>query len=142
MKYDDASWHSEGQFPEDLPPEAGATHTGMFLAWAFLSGLASETHLEDFPESLPLLVERSTTPGEFFLTTCDGKFTDEELNEEGNAFTVRYFDFDHGKYLEDYQKTLGPDLPSLYAIEDTWENFDRLKPVLDQRYAEWQETSA
>ena len=33
MKYDDASWHYEGAYPADLPPEAGATHIGMFLAW-------------------------------------------------------------------------------------------------------------
>jgi len=39
MKYDDASWHYGGDFPDDLPDEAGATHTGMFLAWALLSGL-------------------------------------------------------------------------------------------------------
>src|SRR6266404_3538306 len=36
MKYDDASWHYGGDFPEDLPREAGATHTGMFVAWALL----------------------------------------------------------------------------------------------------------
>jgi hypothetical protein len=40
MKYDDASWHCAGDFPKDLPEAAGATHTGMFLAWALLSGLA------------------------------------------------------------------------------------------------------
>ena len=35
------------QFPQDLPPEAGATHTGIFIAWAMLSGLAGELHLID-----------------------------------------------------------------------------------------------
>ncbi|WP_441328174.1 DUF7832 domain-containing protein [Mesorhizobium album] len=33
MKYDDASWHSGGNFPRELPPEAGATHIAMFVAW-------------------------------------------------------------------------------------------------------------
>ncbi|MGN6118448.1 MAG: DUF7832 domain-containing protein, partial [Rhodanobacter sp.] len=42
MKYDDASWHYGGDFPKDLPDEAGATHTGMFVAWALLSGLAGQ----------------------------------------------------------------------------------------------------
>ncbi|RML48695.1 DUF7832 domain-containing protein [Pseudomonas avellanae] len=32
MKYDDASWHYNGNFPSDLPDTAGATHIGMFLA--------------------------------------------------------------------------------------------------------------
>lgn len=35
MKYDDVSWHSEGSLPSDLPYTAGATHAGMFLAWAW-----------------------------------------------------------------------------------------------------------
>ena len=29
MKYDDASWHYNGDFPTDLPVEAGATHIGL-----------------------------------------------------------------------------------------------------------------
>lgn len=39
MKYDDASWHVGGDFPKELPPEAGATHIGMFAAWCMLNGL-------------------------------------------------------------------------------------------------------
>ena len=36
MKYDDASWHYDGNFPADLPDEAGATHIGMFLCWIIM----------------------------------------------------------------------------------------------------------
>jgi hypothetical protein len=32
-KYDDASWHYGGDYPEDLPNENVATHIGMFLQW-------------------------------------------------------------------------------------------------------------
>ncbi|WP_265102660.1 hypothetical protein [Acinetobacter sp. 'aerobic (ED)'] len=39
MKYDDASWHYGGDFPADLPQEAGATHIGMFLTWMLLQTL-------------------------------------------------------------------------------------------------------
>jgi hypothetical protein len=47
MKYDDSSWHYGGDvFPEDLPPEAGGTHIGMFLAWAIMNYLESEMHSE------------------------------------------------------------------------------------------------
>jgi hypothetical protein len=140
MKYDDASWHSGGKFPKDLPPEAGATHTGMFVAWALLSGLAGELHIEDFPENIPILRDRTVTPGTFFLRCCDGKFTDEDLNDEGNAFTASYFDFTTGKYLSDYEDTLGRGLPELYYVADTWDNFDLLKPIIDQRYVGWKAT--
>jgi len=137
MKYDDASWHYGGDFPKDLPDEAGATHTGMFVAWALLSGLAGNIYLNDFPNELAKLRSRTCTPGQFFLASCDGKFTDEDLSDIGNAFAESYFDFKHGEYLKDYERLLGNDVPTLYHVSDTWENFDRLKPVIDQRFAEW-----
>ena len=137
MKYDDASWHSGGKFPKDLPPEAGATHTGMFVAWALMSGLAGEMYTNDFPDEIPKLRARSLTPGSFFLEACDGKFTDDDLNEEGNAFAQMYFDFKKGAYLRDYEGTLGGNVSDLYHVKDSWENFDRLKPVLDRRFADW-----
>ena len=140
MKYDDASWHSGGDFPSDLPNEAGATHIGMFVAWALLSGLAGELHTVDFPEGLEALRTRSVTPGAFLLEHCDGKFTDEDLNEQGNAFATAYFNLEGGGYLMDYENVLGGSLPSLYHVPDNWHNFDLLKPTLDKRFAEWSTT--
>lgn len=93
MKYDDASWHRVGDFPKNLPEAAAATHTGMFLAWALLSGLAGSLHIEDFRDELERLKARHITPGQFFLRVCRGKFTDQDLNEQGNAFASSYFDF-------------------------------------------------
>jgi len=137
MKYDDTTWHSGGQFPGDLPHSAAATHTGMFLAWALLSGLSGEIHAEEFPEGLAQLKSRSITPGAFFLAACDGKFTDEDLNEVGNGFAQAYFDFETGNYLADYEATLGNGLPDLYHVMDTWDNFERMKSVLDKRFEGW-----
>ena len=76
MKYDDASWHYGGNFPTDLPAEAGATHIGMFVAWAWLTGLAGEDVMDDMPEAVTALNERTTTPGKSFFDNCDGKFVD------------------------------------------------------------------
>jgi hypothetical protein len=98
--------------------------------------------LEDFPESIPILKERSLTPGAFFLKFCDGKFTDEDLNDEGNAFAEHYFDLETGKYVNDYGDTLGLSPDDLYYGSDTWETFDKLRPVLDRRYAEWKSPAA
>lgn len=137
MKYDDASWHYGGDFPQDLPPEAGATHSGMFVAWALLSGLAGDIHLEDSPEGLEALRRRSITPGAFFLRFCDGKFTDEDLNDEGNAFANSYFSLQSGSFLDDYCAAVRTSVHKIYYVADTWENFDVLKPVFDKRFAEW-----
>ena len=136
-KYDDASWHYGGDFPKDLPIEAGATHTGMFLAWALLAGLGGELHVEDSPELLERLRARTITPGAFFMSACDGKFTVEDLNDEGNAFAQNYFIFETGQFVHDYETTLGEDLPDLYHVPDTWATFERIKAVLDQRFHEW-----
>jgi hypothetical protein len=119
MKYDDASWHSEGNFPSDLPEEAAATHSGMFLAWALLRGMVGKEHAENFSDDLKELESRK------------------ELNEEGNAFAAAYFDFKKGKYIKDYEKVLAKGLPTAYHVADTWENFDRLRPTLDKRFKAW-----
>ena len=140
MKYDDASWHSGGEFPSDLAAEAGATHSGMFLAWALLNGLGGDLFDEEAPEAGAALKARTSTPGAVFLFYCDGKLTDEEFSDAGNAFARDYFDFEKGAYLGDYERTLAEELPSLYHVPDSWETYDRLRPVIDRRYAEWRST--
>jgi hypothetical protein len=137
MKYDDATWHGGEHFPADLPSEAAATHTGMFLAWALLAGLGSEQHALEKSDELDRLRRRKITPGQFFLLVCDGKFLDEDLNAEGNAFARAYFELESGTYLCDYREFLVKGLPSEYHVADTWTNFEKLKPILDRRFINW-----
>jgi hypothetical protein len=140
MKYDDVSWHAEGDFPADLPPSAGATHIGMFVSWAILNGLAGAIHTEEFPKTLDSLRRRAVTPGELLLQACDQKFTDEDLSEAGNAFAEGYYPSSDTRpnYLADYIATLFQGEPSLYHVADTWNNYDRLEPILQERFKEWQ----
>jgi len=138
-KYDDASWHSGGVFPADLPETAGGTHIGMFVAWAVLAGLGSDDLYDEDSggtEFVTKLRARSITPGGFIFV-LDGKFTDEDLNAEGNAFAHAYYAAKDAKYVADYEAAVGGDVPELYYVEDSWATFDRLEPVLDQRLAEW-----
>jgi hypothetical protein len=139
MKYDDASWHYGGSFPPDLEPKAGATHIGMFTAWCVLNGFGGELHIENFTDDLDRLRSREVTPGEWFMGACDGKFTDEDLNDEGNAFTAFYYSPEPAPYLTDYEDTLGHGLASLYHVPDTWHSFDRLSPLISRRYEEWKQ---
>lgn len=139
MSYDRADWHYGGEFPEGLPNESGGTHIGMFLAWAITRDLAGELHSENSIESLVAVRERRMTGRDFLFRECDEKFTDEDLNEEGNAFTAWYYGSD-GPFLEDYERVLGSGVESLYHVADTWENFDVLAPVIDARFAEWRRT--
>jgi len=134
VKYEDVSWHSGADdYPKDLPHEAAGTHSGMFFAWALLGGLGSNLHAGDVVR----LRKRETTPGAFFCGECDGKLTDEDLNDEGNAFAKAYFDPESGRYLRDYDAMLCEGLQTAYHVRDTWQNFDKLKPRLDRRLAEF-----
>ena len=134
MKYEDVSWHHVAEdYPKDLPPEAAGTHTGMFVAWALVSGLASS----ELTGAAAELRARRLTPGAFFCGHCDGKFTDEDLNDEGNAFAKAYFDPESARYLSDYDAVLCDGLQTAYHVPDTWASFDKLKPRLDRRLAEW-----
>jgi hypothetical protein len=145
MKYDDASWHYGGDFPDDLPVEAGATHIALFVAWAASAGLIGELHTLDSPDLLGQLLDRSLTPAGWFIAACDEKFTDEDLNPEGNAFAAEYYvesdaEIRELKYLDDYVDVF-PEFGD-YRVPDTWESFERLKPILDQRFAKWRSTDA
>ena len=135
MKYDDASWHYGGDFPPDLPREAGATHIAMFLAWAALNGLAGDYHKIDSAKELAELLAREITPGAWFIRTCDEKFTDEDLSEEGNQFAAAYYG-DGGSYVSDYCDAF-PDVPSLYHVEASWVSFDALAPIIANRLRGW-----
>ena len=87
---------------------------------------------------MEVLAERTSTPGVEFLRECDGKFLDDDLTPEGAGFTEAYFSYENPDgYVMDYSNILGDDLPSVYHIADSWDTFDRLRPVLDERFDQW-----
>jgi hypothetical protein len=52
------------------------------------------------------------------------------LNDEGNEFAKNYFDFDTGLFPQDYEETF-PEIETIYHVEDTWENYNKIKNVID-----------
>ena len=137
MTYDDATWHHGDDWPRDLPEDASATHSGMYLAWALFAGLGGDHHLVDSPDEFAQLQARKLTPGAYLLMACDGRFTDDDLNAEGNAFTKAYFQQSGATFFVDYREYLAKGLPSEYHVADSWSSFDKLAPVLDRRLANW-----
>lgn len=136
MAYDRADWHYGGDYPDELPPENGGTHIGMFLAWIIMTGLEGDLHREGSQESLLAVRQRRMTGRDFLFRECDEKFWEEDLSDEGNAFAHWYYD-NEGPYLEDYERVLGAEVDSLYHVANTWENYDRIAAIIDQRFAEW-----
>jgi hypothetical protein len=136
---DRADWHySAGNYPPELPPENGGTHIGMYLAWIVQHGLGSATLQKYARDSLPLLRERKITGRQLLFSQLDEKLFYSLLTKVGKDFTRVYYD-DTGCYLADYENVLGEALPTLYHVEDSWENYDNLAPVIDSRFSRWQQ---
>jgi hypothetical protein len=133
--YDKAKYHYGGQFPPDQTMEQALVHTGMYLGWVIDAGLYSEEFSHDQELISEFRARRLTGPEVY--KRCDACFTENMLNEEGNAFSQFYFDIENGRYLADYEDTLCKGLPSLYHVKDTWENYYKLKPVIDLRFSDW-----
>ncbi len=135
MSYDRADWHYGGDYPPDLPPENGGTHIGMFLAWVVNNNLESDLHHEYAESSLNAVKNHEMTGREFLEIECDEKFSDVDLSDEGNAFADYYYE--SNLYITDYEKALAMELPSLYHVENTWDNYDKIAKLIDQKYEQW-----
>ncbi len=94
-----------------------------------MCGVVGRQH--DFEEEFAKLSDGLIPPCEVYRA-MDGKLTGGDLSDAGNAFAKEYFDVE--QYLEDCEEAL---LPTLHHVTDSWENCDRLKPILDGRLAAW-----
>lgn len=131
MKYYDASWHYGGSFPEDQPIENGGTHIALFLKWCFAKGWAGQLHAEEEPEAVQAVVKGERSATEFFFKYCDGKFVDEDLNDEGTNFAIKYYG-DNGLYFEDYAENFGE---LMYLAPESLQDFKKFSAMLNARFA-------
>ena len=130
-------------FPKDAPQENGGTHIGIYLAWIINNNMVGELHLEESKIEIDKVKKREITGRTFLINECDSKFFEDDLNDEGLAFSLYYyFDYysDNGKvkqYLMDYAEMFIKEPMTFWDVEDTWENYDRIKPVIDERFRSW-----
>ena len=142
MAIDRMDWHYGGDFPEGLPPENGGTHIGLYLAWIINSKLEGDFHKEESVEELEKVRSREITGRDFLQHMCDEKFWDEDLSDEGYEFTLHYYSDEEGYvtdgYIKDYEDILvAGKYDSLYHVDDTWDSYDKIAPVISRRYEEW-----
>jgi hypothetical protein len=141
-KYDDASWHYEGDYPENLPVENASTHIGFFLKWCILNSLVSESLTDDAEEEIQSVVQGEMTGAQFLIDMCDEKLCEEDLSETGNLFAMDYYQEDtkFGKkfnsYLADFSE-MTSGYPSSYHMEDSLENYELIAGKIDERYEQW-----
>lgn len=146
---DDATWHSDGEgFPPEAGPEAGATHIGVFLAWAVLAGHVSADLEDDAADDLAALRARELTGGRFVHESRDGTLVTDDLDADAAAFALAYYVGDEddedggGLFLEDYVDAVSPgdgEPEDVYLVPDTWETYDLVGPVIDARFSQWED---
>ena len=64
--------------------------------------------------------------------------TDAELNDEGNAFALAYFEGrkNESAYIEDYLDTFEA-YETVYHVPDSWAAYDAIAPFIHEQYREW-----
>jgi hypothetical protein len=102
---------------------------GVYLAWCANLDLVSDTLKERFAGEVVRLRMRDLKPGEFLIRATAGSLRCEHLNDAGLVFTQRYY----AGYLDDYAAALNVEATSIYEVEDSWENYDRVAPELTRQ---------
>ena len=132
--YDSAKDHLGSGFPDCLPMEQAYVHIGMYLGWVIESGLFSDYFKEEASSQI-FRFKRKEISCTVLSGIWNGHLVSEFLNDSANRFTVFYYV--SGLYRDDYEAVLGRALPSMYHVDDTWLNYERLKSRIEERYEAW-----
>ncbi|MCP2040334.1 hypothetical protein L1281_000916 [Neisseria sp. HSC-16F19] len=156
--YDKAKWHwGADNAPKDIPNENGATHIAFFLRWCIENKMYSRMLLEEFENEIKAIEsgDESVDCRHLFYFGMDGVFDDELLNTKGKAFAKAYYTSEktkfaklHNWYLQDYADFVSRKFGeknfdnAYFYIENSQENYQEIKEVMDHRYAEFLEMKA
>ncbi len=132
MKYDDVSWHLNKDFPKDSPEEYAAAHMALYLKWCFLKGWVGKLH-KGSPEDQDKLMSGEMTATDYLYNNCDGKFSSDDLNEEGDLFTLAYYRSD--RYQNDYKELTNN---KVFKASEEEVDFEKLSRKLDSRLQEFE----
>ena len=132
--YDNAKNHFLGNFPESLPIEQAYVHIGMFLGWVIENGLFSE-FFEDEAGVQMIRFQRRDISCTILSEMWDGYLGHELFDKTGNMFA--YYYYGGGIYRKDYETMLAGDLPSIYHVQDTWANYEKMGQKITERFNEW-----
>lgn len=132
--FDKAKWHIHGDFPTDLDQRQAFIHTGFYVGWLIANDLVSDEMKKNSEKHIGAFLSKKISAVDFYESQLDGVFTSGDVNDEGYGFTKDYFVFEYGEYLKDYELVLARHLPSIYHVQDTDENFEKISRILDQRY--------
>lgn len=136
--YDNAKDHFLGNFPAALPIEQAYVYIGIYLGWTIEVGLYSE-YFEEEASNQIFRFKRREISCTILSEIWDGYLGYELFSKSGNIFTNYYYN--GGLYRKDYEETLVEGLPSIYHVDDTWSNYEKIKRRLELRLQDWQKKS-
>ena len=134
--FDKAKYHDNSIEQLGLDEEQTFVHTGLFFAWLVDKGLMSDFFIEETGSEIEKVKNRSISPSTIYMN-WDGVLLGEMLSNKGFNFALSYFDFDRGTYMADYEKVFNVTGDQVFTVKNTWDNYDKIKPVIDAAYEKW-----
>jgi len=134
--YDKAKWHFGGDYPDELSQVYAYVHSGFYLTWLVENDLISDFIKIDYHNEYQATLNRSISPIRLY-EFADGALVSDMLSEEGNVFSIRYYE---NRFFSDFIDVISDHFPSddVYGIEPNWKNYDRIKKRLNKQYAKFQ----
>ena len=134
--FDKAKFHDGAVEQLGLDEEQSFVHTGLFFAWLINNGLMSDFFVDETGSMIQKLKDRKISPSTVYKN-WDGVLIGDMLSDEGFNFSMSYFDFDKGTYIADYEKAFNVTGDKVFTVKDTWDNYDKIKPLIDAAYKKW-----
>jgi hypothetical protein len=106
--------------------ERAAVPMAMYLAWCANLHLLDSDFQSTHEAPLLRLRYREISPAEFLTTTCGGRLTTSELNDQGRRFTEAHY----ADYLGDFRGLMNGEP---YSAADDWGTYDRIAAILTRR---------
>jgi hypothetical protein len=145
--------HFETQ-PVDAPPHADLVGMALLVAWAAEKFGLPKKHKKETE-----LLSRAITPRTFLIQKCGKTLTSADVSPKAEAFLYGYTNRmfldgdsnpkiakllrlhreDERAYTDDFLGTF-KDVKNPYYVPDSWDAVDRIAPILDARWADYQTT--
>ena len=132
--FDNAKYHEGTVKKLRLPRRQAYVHTAHYVGWLAERNKFSRDYAA--PIMFRLLRMRLVTPINVYAH-LGGYLIDEMLTMEARAFSMSYFDFEHGQYLRDYCALSGSSFHNMLRTPFTWERYRAMQARIDERFRRW-----
>ncbi len=136
-KLDDVDWHTVSvnqELDEDTVFAYASTHIACFLYWLIMNGHFTESEA-DIQKASADVRDGTLSVGEFLSTFLDGKIYSSQVEPKVLPFVLWYYDLEHGKYFNDYDKILAGREP--YTFAPSQKDFEAARKIIDRGYEEY-----